>query len=103
MGEESLVGARPLERFQFERIGFFTKDSRYDMTFLRIVPLKESGLKKTESVEASKRSRKDEQAQQMARKQARMNLDPREMFKVDEEYAGKFTAYDKDGVPTHDH
>ncbi len=40
--EESLKDAKPGERFQFVRTGYFTPDTRYPNTFNRIVSLKDS-------------------------------------------------------------
>lgn len=42
MIEPSLAGAEPGERFQFVRVGYFCKDTKYDMTFNRIVGLRDS-------------------------------------------------------------
>ena len=40
--EPTLCDAAPGERFQFVRIGYFVKDTKYDSTFNRIVGLKDS-------------------------------------------------------------
>ena len=40
--EPTLKDAAPGERFQFVRIGYFVKDTKYDSTFNRIVGLKDS-------------------------------------------------------------
>ncbi|HHY51767.1 MAG TPA: glutamine--tRNA ligase/YqeY domain fusion protein [Clostridiales bacterium] len=40
--EMALADAQPGERFQFVRIGYFCKDTKYDNTFNRIVVLKDS-------------------------------------------------------------
>ncbi len=40
--EPTLKDAEPGERFQFVRIGYFVKDTKYDSTFNRIVGLKDS-------------------------------------------------------------
>lgn len=40
--EPTLRDAAPGERFQFVRIGYFVKDTKYDLTFNRIVGLKDS-------------------------------------------------------------
>ena len=42
MIEPSLAGAEPGDRFQFVRTGYFCKDTKYDMTFNRIVGLRDS-------------------------------------------------------------
>ena len=44
--EESLFDAKPEERFQFVRTGYFVKDTKYDNVFNRIVGLKDSFPKK---------------------------------------------------------
>lgn len=65
---------------------------------------RESEAKKAAS--EAKAKAKAEAAAEMARKaaekEAKASVDPREMFKVGEEFIGKFSAYDEDGVPTHD-
>ena len=40
--EASLSDAKPGERFQFVRVGYFVKDTKYENTFNRIVGLKDS-------------------------------------------------------------
>ena len=42
MIEPSLADAEPGDRFQFVRTGYFCKDTKYDMTFNRIVGLRDS-------------------------------------------------------------
>lgn len=98
--EESLAKAKPMERFQFERNGFFCVDkySKGQPIFNRIIGLVESGLKKAEGDSAS-RSRKEEQAKQAADKEAKSKIDPKEMFKSQTDLYSKF---DDDGIPTHD-
>ncbi|MBQ9428398.1 MAG: glutamine--tRNA ligase/YqeY domain fusion protein [Clostridia bacterium] len=44
--ESSLCGAKPGEKFQFVRTGYFVKDTKYPNTFNRIVGLKDSFPKK---------------------------------------------------------
>merc|ERR1719160_1396634 len=101
MIEPSAKGAKPLETFQFERVGFFAVDPKLSdastLVFNRAVTLKESGLKKEESKDAQKRSRKDEQAKQAAEKEAKKKLNPKDMFRD-----GPYSKFDDDGVPTHD-
>jgi glutaminyl-tRNA synthetase len=101
MVEPSVKGAKPLETFQFERVGFFAVDPKLStggkLVFNRTVTLKESGLKKEESKDAQKRSRKDEQAKQLADKEAKKKLNPKDMFRD-----GPYSKFDDDGVPTHD-
>lgn len=97
----------PESHFQFERIGFFVAD--FDSTaepvandpankliFNLTVGLKDSRPK---AAGAPNRSRKEEQAKQLAEKQAKMNLDPRDMFKGQ---ADLYSRFDDDGIPTHD-
>merc|ERR1712130_252281 len=99
---------KPFDRFQFERNGFFVVD-KYSpasgpLVFNQIIGLKESGLPKEESVSAAARSRKAQQVQQAADKEARKKLDPRQMFRMQTDDAGKplYMQFDDDGVPTHD-
>jgi len=99
--EPSVKGAKGLETFQFERVGFFAVDPKLStdkkLVFNRAVTLKESGLKKEEDKDAMKRSRKDEQAAQLAAKEAKKNLAPKDLFRD-----GPYSKFDDDGVPTHD-
>jgi glutaminyl-tRNA synthetase len=44
--ELSLSQAKPGEKFQFARTGYFCADSKYPGVFNRIVPLKDSWSKK---------------------------------------------------------
>eukprot|EP00415_Alexandrium_ostenfeldii_P001451 UN1451 len=105
--EQSVSGVKPMDRFQFERNGFFIVDkygpAAGPFIFNRTIGLKESGLKKEESATAS-RSRKDEQAKQAAEKEARKKIDPRQMFRTQTDEQGKplYSKFDDDGVPTHD-
>jgi len=98
--EQSLANAKPMERFQFERNGYFVVDkySKDTTVFNRIIGLKESGLKKDEG-ESAGRSRKDDQAKQAAEKEAKKKIDPKDMFRSQTDLYSKF---DDDGVPTHD-
>eukprot|EP00416_Gambierdiscus_australes_P034465 CAMPEP_0171115268 /NCGR_PEP_ID=MMETSP0766_2-20121228/87369_1 /TAXON_ID=439317 /ORGANISM="Gambierdiscus australes, Strain CAWD 149" /LENGTH=707 /DNA_ID=CAMNT_0011577613 /DNA_START=1 /DNA_END=2124 /DNA_ORIENTATION=- len=106
--EMALSMAKPGERFQFERNGFFIVD-KYSLAagplvFNRIIGLKESGLKKEESAVSAARSRKDEQARKALENEAKKKVNPREMFRsqTDEEGVPLYTQFDDDGVPTHD-
>merc|ERR1712226_1776125 len=67
--------------------------------FGRIVGLKESAHKPDKDVGAADRSRKDAQAKQLAEKEAKKKLDPRDMFRSQTDL---FSKFDDDGVPTHD-
>lgn len=97
----------PEKHFQFERIGFFVtdfasalepvaSDSTTKLIFNMTVNLKDSRPK---AVGAPNRSRKEEQARQLAEKQARMSLPPQEMFRGQTDL---YSQFDADGVPTHD-
>lgn len=100
--EESLKTAQPAERFQFERTAFFVVDKyskESNVIFNRIVGLKESTHKPDKDERSEARSRKDQQAKQAAEKEAKKNLDPKEMFKSQTD---QFSTFDEDGVPTHD-
>ncbi len=100
--EPALRGVQPMERFQFERSGYFVvdKDSRPDaIVFNRTLALKESGLKKSENVLSQARSRKTEQQEAIAAKEAAKKLDPREMFRSQPDL---YSQFDADGLPTHD-
>lgn len=89
---------------QFERIGFFVldKDSKlvdnkfvYNLT----VNLKDSKPKSAVGPGSSaSRSRKEEQEKQLAEKMARLNLDPKDMFKSQTDL---YSQFDEDGIPTH--
>lgn len=92
--------------FQLERVGYFTVDpdsSKEKMVLNRVVTLKEGGVKKEEGGEdgGKGKSRKEEQARQLAEKEARKNMDPNDMFRVEGEKE-KYGGYDDDGVPTKD-
>ena len=94
--------------FQFERLGFFIvdKDSRprnatatdraSGLVFNLTVGLKDS---KPKDAAVQTKSRKEEQARQLAEKVAKMNIAPQEFFRSQTEL---YSAFDEDGVPTHD-
>lgn len=46
--------------------------------------------------------RKAEQAQALELKKAMENVDPKVMFKMGEEMLSKYSAWDEEGLPTHD-
>ena len=96
-----LAPLKPLETVvQFERVGFFTLDkdtTAGKMVFNLTVSLKDSMPKVEGSM--GNRSRKDEQARQLAEKMAKMSLAPEEMFKSQTDL---YSSFDTDGVPTHD-
>ena len=95
-----------VKRFQFERVGFFLvdKDSSADKLVLNLtVTLKDSKPKPAADsagapVGASK-SRKEEQAKQLAEKLAKQSVAPQDMFKGQKDL---YSCFDADGVPTHD-
>lgn len=89
----------PEMHFQFERVGFFVvdKDSKPDgIVFNSTVSLKDS---KPKAPGASSKSRKDEQAKQLAEKLARMSIPPEQFFLSQTDL---YSAFDEEGVPTHD-
>mmetsp|Transcript_5854 Transcript_5854/g.24460 ORF Transcript_5854/g.24460 Transcript_5854/m.24460 type:complete len:767 (-) Transcript_5854:1039-3339(-) len=96
---------------QFERHGFYCVDqdsSAERLVLNRTVDLRSayseaSSASGTAAASGTKRdrSRKDEQAAQAARKAAAMAVPADRMFRELPEYAGLFSAFDDDGVPTH--
>jgi len=96
------VGERPddFSPFQFERLGFYCVDpdsTPAKLVFNRTVSLK-SGAPKEKA--AGGASRKEEQAAQLAKKNAARSLDPKDMFKTDDAKV-LYSQWDGDGVPTH--
>jgi len=102
---EKALGKPVLEdRYQFERVGYFAPD--YDcfsepkkLSFNRVVPLKESADKKKIEGKGTA-SRKEAQQAQLAEKERLQKIPPEEFFKS--ERGAEFSAYDEQGVPTHD-
>lgn len=101
------------QALQFERMGYFVVDvdSTYEsngngrLIFNRTVTLKEEVFKKkiSKREEDANAARKAKQQADLAAKEARMKIDPKDLFKLAEEYKGKYSKYDeKTGVPTHD-
>jgi glutaminyl-tRNA synthetase len=104
---------------QFERVGFFVLDkdsvicdnsSEHKLVMNLTVNLKDSKPKDVAAAGAAAdatatagtgatRSRKEEQAKQLAEKMARMTLDPKDMFR---KQVDLYSALDEDGIPTHD-
>ena len=94
--------------FQFERLGFFVvdKDSKQrcltandrtsGLVFNLTVGLKDS---KPKDATMQNRSRKEEQARQLAEKVAKMSISPQDFFRTQTDL---YSAFDEDGVPTHD-
>jgi hypothetical protein len=70
-----------------------------NLSFNRIVGLKESGLKKEESND--NRSRKEEQAKQAAAKEALKSVKPEDFFKRPGE-VDKYSEFDDSGFPVKD-
>lgn len=97
--EAALSKTKPFERFQFERNGYFVVD-KYSKAgcpiFNRIIKQKESS-QRPDTVKTA--SRKDEQAAAAAAKEAKKNIDPRQMFRAETD---KYSQFDEDGLPTHD-
>jgi glutaminyl-tRNA synthetase len=92
---------RPEMHFQFERVGFFVvdKDTRGDdaLVFNLTVNLKDSKPKAAGA--GPGKSRKEEQARQLAEKLARMAVSPVDMFRSQTDL---YSQFDDEGMPTHD-
>lgn len=115
-----LVDYRKLDKWQsnpalqFERIGYFVvdMDTKYDATtkqgllvFNRTVSLKEeASIKKlSKKEEEANAARKAKQQADKAAKEARMKIEPKDLFRLAEEYKGQYSKFDeKTGLPTHD-
>jgi len=95
--EAGIGAASPMDRFQFERNGFFIVD-KYSKKGGPLIFNRTIGLKETAKGD-NQRSRKDEQDKQKVEKDAKKKVDPRHMFKSETDQYSKF---DDDGVPTHD-
>eukprot|EP00612_Vaucheria_litorea_P003277 CAMPEP_0171468966 /NCGR_PEP_ID=MMETSP0945-20130129/10963_1 /TAXON_ID=109269 /ORGANISM="Vaucheria litorea, Strain CCMP2940" /LENGTH=567 /DNA_ID=CAMNT_0011997939 /DNA_START=70 /DNA_END=1770 /DNA_ORIENTATION=+ len=110
--DDSVRDSKPGNAYQFERIGFFVVDndsSKNKMIFNRTVMLREgSGKEKNAPNNASadasncsdRRSRKKEQMAQAALKEKMQKIPPGDMFRKGPD-ADKYSAFDKDGIPTH--
>ena len=101
--EASLGTSTCFDRFQFVRTGFFVCDKKSTpdcLKFNRIVGLKESGLKKEENVD-NNRSRKDEQAKQLAAKEALKTVSEFDFFKHGQ-FENTYGEFDETGFPTKD-
>eukprot|EP00298_Acanthocystis_sp_HF-20_P013831 c20521_g1_i1.p1 GENE.c20521_g1_i1~~c20521_g1_i1.p1 ORF type:complete len:633 (+),score=217.46 c20521_g1_i1:2-1900(+) len=88
------------QHYQFEREGYFVVDrdsTSNKLVFNQTVSLSEAVSKKKES--DSSNSRKLDMIKQVAEKQKKMSIDPKEMFKSETD---KYSQFDEDGVPTHD-
>lgn len=115
-----VVDGRKVDRWesgvalQFERIGYFVVD--YETTlnpetkegkivFNRTVSLKEEVFKKKLSAEeeAKIEARRLQAKKDLEAKEIRMQIDPNDLFKLADEYKGKYSKYDEEtGIPTHD-
>ena len=103
------------QALQFERMGYFVVDvdSTYEsngngrLIFNRTVTLKEEVFKKKATLskreEEANAARKAKQKADLEAKEARMKIDPKDLFQQAEEYKGKYSKFDeKTGLPTHD-
>jgi glutaminyl-tRNA synthetase len=99
---------------QFERMGYFcvdNVDTTYDpvsntgkLIFNRTVSLKEEVFKKelTPEEEAAIEARKAKGRKDVEEKEARMKIDPMNLFREAPEFKGKYSQYDEaTGIPTH--
>ena len=87
-------------------------DTKYDATtkqgllvFNRTVSLKEeASIKKlSKKEEEANAARKAKQQADKAAKEARMKIEPKDLFRLAEEYKGQYSKFDeKTGLPTHD-
>lgn len=99
---------------QFERMGYFVVDyeTTFDaatgkgkLIFNRTVSLKEELAKKKLSAaeEAKALERAERTKRDLEAKKKRMDIEPKDFFKVAEEFQGKYSKFNEEtGVPTHD-
>lgn len=99
---------------QFERMGYFVVDidTTFDvkskegkLVFNRTVSLKAEGPKAVKSAKEleANAARKAKNQRDLELKAARMKIEPNDLFRLAEEYKGKYSKFDeKTGVPTHD-
>jgi len=103
--EPALAKLKQSDRFQFERVGFFSPDyecfdaKKKKLVFNRVVGLKETTAKQAAEGKTGA-SRKDAQAAAAAEKARLTKIPPAEFFKS--ERGDEFSAYDENGLPTHD-
>ena len=103
------------QALQFERMGYFVVDvdSTYEssgkgrLVFNRTVTLKEEVGKKKATLskreEEANAARKAKQDADKKANEARSKIDPKDLFKLAEEYTGKYSKFDDEtGLPTHD-
>lgn len=104
------VEGEALRHVQFERIGFFVVDKDTNVADKKVVmnltvnlkdskPVSETTSDATASGEPANKSRKEEQARQLAEKKARMSIPAEEFFRRQTDL---YSAWDAEGVPTHD-
>mmetsp|Transcript_24643 Transcript_24643/g.60491 ORF Transcript_24643/g.60491 Transcript_24643/m.60491 type:complete len:695 (-) Transcript_24643:122-2206(-) len=99
---------------QFERMGYFVVDldttwshekKEGKLVFNRTVSLREEvAIKKlSKKEEEANAARKAKQAADKAAKEARMKIEPKDLFRLSEDYEGKYSKFAEDtGLPTHD-
>ena len=98
---------------QFERLGYFVVDydTTYDaatqkgqLVFNRTVSLKEDVVKNQKSdKELAELAARRERAQvALLAKEKRMAIAPADLFRLADEYVGKYSQYNAEGIPTHD-
>merc|ERR1711935_236738 len=115
-----LVDASKLDKWQsnaalqFERMGYFVVDldTTYShekkegkLVFNKTVSLKEEvAIKKlSKKEEEANAARKAKQAADKAAKEARMKIEPKDLFRLSEAYKDKYSKFSDDtGLPTHD-
>ena len=97
--------------FQIERFGYFVVDhettfdastGQGNLVVNRTVSLKDAkkklSTKETKAVDA----RKERDKELARKKELRMKIDPVNFFREAEEFVGKYSQYDDEGIPTHD-
>jgi hypothetical protein len=100
------------QALQFERLGYFVLDidTTFDSTtkegklvFNRTVSLKEDKavVKKDDVESEQKRKRAEQQRNAAAARDKLMTIEPKDLFKLAPEYAGKYSKFDDTGLPTH--
>jgi len=100
------------QALQFERLGYFVVDvdTTFDsatkegqLVFNRTVSLKEDKAVKKESAAEAEQKRKqlENQRNADAAREIMMTIDPKDLFKLGPEYAGKYSKFDDAGIPTH--
>eukprot|EP00392_Amoebophrya_sp_AT5.2_P009124 g9152.t1 len=101
---EKAVAVAGVQRYQFERKGFFCTDKNSTpekLVFNRVVQLKESSVVKN-MTDTNQSSRKEEQERQKQEKEKLRKIPAGEYFKTWPEFHGLYSAFDEKGLPTHD-